>query len=381
MKVVRTTGLPVKMWDSETEQGAVDQALDASRLPFVFKHVALMPDAHQGYGVPIGSVLATNQVIIPNAVGVDIGCGMAAIQTDFQSSDMNEIMIKEWMKDVRATIPVGFNKHKEAQDSNVFSNVPDIEVLQRELSNARLSLGTLGGGNHFIELQEGQDGYVWIMIHSGSRNPGLKVAKEYHDMAVKLCEKWSSDIPNKDLSFLPMDELGAEYYEAMTWCMDYALENRSLMIGRAWEALNAGTGAKIRDEVNIHHNYAGFEHHFGKNVIVHRKGATKASHGLRGIIPGSMGSSSYITYGLGSPESFESCSHGAGRRMSRTEAKKVLDLEAQQEIMGRIVHGLRSTKNLDEAPGAYKDIDTVMANQEDLTQVINKLTPLASIKG
>ena len=370
------------MWDENTEQGALDQALNGALIPQAFKHIALMPDAHQGYGVPIGTVLATQQVIIPNAVGVDIGCGMAAIQTNLQASDIRDDgTIRQWMQMVRDTIPRGFNHQKEAQESNLWLHTPDIEVIQREAKSARKQLGTLGGGNHFIELQKDQDGRVWIMVHSGSRNIGLKVAKHYHEIAVKLCEKWKSDIPNRDLSFLPMDETGSEYYDAMNWCLEFAEENRDHMIARAYGALSELTGAGVTDNVNIHHNYAAMENHFGKNVMVHRKGATKASFRLRGIIPGSMGTSSYITYGLGNPESFESCSHGAGRTMGRKQAQRELNLESEQQRMEGIVHGLRTTKNLEEAPSAYKDIDTVMSNQEDLVEITTKLTPLASIKG
>lgn len=380
MKVVDTEKLPIKMWLDEIESGALQQAKNLANLPFAFKWVAIMPDSHEGYGMPIGGVLATNQVIIPNAVGVDIGCGMVAVQTSLREIDTDTL--KQIMGKTREAIPVGFNHQKEAQFWDGFDNAPDIPIIQQELASARKQLGTLGGGNHFIEIQRGDDGFIWLMIHSGSRNFGLKAAGVYHKAAQALCEKWLSDIPDKDLSFLPIDTReGREYYEAMSFCLMFAQANRALMMKRLTDIVIEITGATVQDEINIHHNYAAFEHHYGKNVLVHRKGATKASSGQRGIIPGSMGTSSYIVTGLGNSESFESCSHGAGRKMGRKEASRSLNLEEEQKKMDGIIHGLRSVKELDEAPGAYKDIDIVMENQRDLVSISVKLTPLAVIKG
>jgi len=380
MKVVDTEKLPIKMWLDDIENGALQQAKNLANLPFAFKWVAIMPDSHQGYGMPIGGVLATSQVIIPNAVGVDIGCGMVAVQTSLREIDTDTL--KQIMGKARNAIPVGFNHQKEAQAWDGFDHAPDIPIIQQELSSARRQLGTLGGGNHFIEIQRGDDGFIWLMIHSGSRNFGLKTANIYHKTARALCEKWQSDLPDKDLSFLPMDiKEGREYYDAMSFCLKFAQANRALMMKRLTEIVSDITGAAVRDEINIHHNYAAFEDHYGRNVLVHRKGATKATSGLRGIIPGSMGTSSYIVTGLGNPESFESCSHGAGRKMGRKEAARTLDLEEEQRKMTGVIHGLRSTKELDEAPGAYKDIDVVMKNQRDLVNISVKLIPLAVIKG
>jgi tRNA-splicing ligase RtcB len=319
-------------------------------------------------------------VIIPNAVGVDIGCGMNAAKTCLASIDVDTMKII--MGKVREVIPVGFEHNKGAQAWSGFDSAPDIKIIQQELKSAREQLGTLGGGNHFIEIQQGNDGFVWLMIHSGSRNFGFKTARVYNEIAQKLCARWYSSVTDKDLAFLPIETPeGKEYFTAMKYCLDFAKANRELMMDRLIEIVQAETGTSVTDKLDIHHNYAAFEHHYGKNVLVHRKGATKAQLDQRGIIPGSMGTSSYIVSGLGNPESFESCSHGAGRRMGRKEACRTLILEDEQKKMGNVIHGLRNQNELDEAPGAYKDIDVVMENQKDLVKILVKLTPLAVIKG
>lgn len=372
--------IPIKAWTNEIEDSALSQARNLAMLPFLYKWVALMPDCHVGYGMPIGGVVAANNVVSPNLVGVDIGCGVIATKTSLEQIDIETI--KKIMGKIRETIPVGFNHNKQAQSWDGFDLAPDIPIIQQELTSARKQLGTLGGGNHFIEIQKGDDGYIWLMIHSGSRNFGLKTAKEYNKKAVDLCERWYAEIPNKDLAFFPIEEKeGKEYMVAMNYCLDFAQANRSLMMEKLFDIFKTETNAGISDEINIHHNYAAWENHFGRNVIVHRKGATKATLGLKGIIPGSMGSSSYITEGLENFDSFFSCSHGAGRRMGRGEATRTLNLEEEQKKMEGIVHGLRTNANLDEAPGAYKSIDEVMENQKDLTKILVKLTPLANIKG
>lgn len=380
-KVITSERLPIKLWLDNIESGALEQAKNIANLRFAWKWIAIMPDCHQGYGMPIGGVMATKDgVIVPNAVGVDIGCGMVASKTNITEIDTDTI--KQVLGEIRKTVPVGFNHNKEKQDWDGFDKAPDLPVIQRELESAKKQLGTLGGGNHFIELQKGSDGHIWIMLHSGSRNFGLKVAVEYHDKAKELCERWISDIPSPDLSFLPMDtKLGEDYFQAMNYCLDFALASRSLMMDRSMASLNMFTGAVEEDRINIHHNYAAMEHHYNKNVLVHRKGATRARKGQVGIIPGSMGTNSYIVLGLGNKESFMSCSHGAGRVMGRNQAKKELVLEDEQKRMAGVVHGLRNKNDLDEAPSAYKDIDTVMENQSDLVEVAVTLSPLGNIKG
>jgi len=381
MKVITTERIPVKLWLDDIEDGALSQAMDLAKLKFAFKHIAIMPDSHLGYGMPIGGIMATDQVIVPNAVGVDIGCGMTAIKSNIKVEDMPEEELKRIMGEMRKEVPVGFAHHKEKQEWEGFDKAPDIEIIQKELENAKYQLGTLGGGNHFIEIQKGDDGFVWVMLHSGSRNFGLKTATEYHNKAKKICERWLSDIPNDDLSFLPMDSPeGQDYFKAMNFALDFAFANRKLMMSRIVDII--GESHFEWDKlINIHHNYATMENHFGKNVLVHRKGATKATAGLTGIIPGSMGTSSYITEGLGNPESFMSSSHGAGRKMGRGDAIRSLNLEDEQKKMTGIVHGLRNKQNLDEAPGAYKDINVVMENQKDLVKIVTELKPMAVIKG
>jgi tRNA-splicing ligase RtcB len=382
MRVIDTEKIPIKMWLTDIEDGALNQAKDLANLPFAFRHIAIMPDSHVGYGMPIGGVMATQGVIIPNAVGVDIGCGMMAVRTSLLDRELEELKLKSILGKIRAVVPVGFNHHNEPRKWDGFDLAPNIQIIMAELKSARCQLGTLGGGNHFIEIQKGDDGYIWIMLHSGSRNFGFKTAHVYHELAKKLCERWYSSIPNKDLSFLPMDDLsGREYFDAMNFCLDFAQANRAEMMERIMGIMADSTGASFCEPINIHHNYAVMEHHFGQNVMVHRKGATRAYLGQDGIIPGSMGTSSYITRGLGTDESFKSSSHGAGRKMGRKEATRTLNLAEEQAKMGSVVHGLRNQADLDEAPGAYKDIDDVMANQSDLTEIIVKLTPLAVIKG
>lgn len=379
-QVITSERIPIKLWLDDIEEGALQQAKNLANLPFSYKHVAIMPDSHQGFGMPIGGVLATKDMIISNAVGVDIGCGMLAVKTSLREIDADAI--KTIIGKVREVVPLGFNHQSTPQEWDGFDVAPDIEIIQKELTSARKQLGTLGGGNHFIEIQSGSDGHIWVMIHSGSRNFGLKTADVYHKKAVAMCERWVSNIPDKDLAFLPLDTLeGQEYLTAMNYCLDFAFANRALMMKNILEIVSDLTGATIEQEVNIHHNYAQIENHFGEDVIVHRKGATKATTDTIGIIPGSMGSHSYIVSGKGNPDSFMSCSHGAGRKMGRKQAERALDLVQEQEKMKGIVHGLRSVSNLDEAPGAYKDIDVVMENQKDLVDILVELTPLGNMKG
>lgn len=380
MQTITTERIPIKLWADEIDAQAMQQARNLANLPFAFRQVAVMPDAHTGYGMPIGGVLATRDMVIPNAVGVDIGCGMAAVRTDLTT--ISTEALREILALIRVNVPVGFKHHPDSQLWDGFNRAPDIPIIQEELFSARHQLGTLGGGNHFIEIQQGDDGFIWLMIHSGSRNFGLKAANEYHRLAKTLCAKSKTSLPDPDLSYLPADSRdGRDYLNAMNFCLDFARANRALMVTRCMDAISAVTGGVGTYSVNIHHNYAALERHFGHEVLVHRKGATAAFKGQAGIIPGSMGAHSYITEGLGNEESFQSSSHGAGRRMGRKEAARKLDLAAEQKKMKGILHGLRTTRDLDEAPGAYKDIDEVMAQQQDLVKIVSRLRPLAVIKG
>ena len=376
------------MWLSDAEPTAIQQVKNLANLPFVFKHIALMPDCHQGYGMPIGGVMATQGVIVPNAVGVDIGCGMCALKTSLTGISTEEI--KQVMSGIRELVPLGFDHHDEAQNENLMPSlekVPNESVVRRQYVAARKQIGTLGGGNHFIEIQKGSDGHIWVMVHSGSRNIGLKVADHYNRIASQLNERWHSSVPKRmDLAFLPIETREAkDYFAEMQYCVDFAFANRKLMMENIKLVfVNVmGEGFKEIDFINIAHNYARWESHFGKNVIVHRKGATSAREGEIGIIPGSQGTKSYIVRGKGNNESFQSCSHGAGRSLGRKQAQRELNLEEEICNLNEqgILHSIRFLKDLDEAPGAYKDIQVVMENQRDLVDILVELSPLAVIKG
>ncbi len=347
-----------------------------------------MPDCHSGYGMPIGGVIATKGVVIPNAVGVDIGCGMCAVKTSL--NEINTDILKTIMSGIRELVPLGFDHHKQAQDESLMpsvENVPEHGIVRRQYTAAKKQIGTLGGGNHFIEIQQGSDGHVWIMIHSGSRNIGLKVAEHYNKLAIHLNERWYSSVDKKqDLAFLPIETQEAkDYFAEMQYCVDFAFANRLLMMERIKSVFSSIVGESFSalEFINIAHNYARWESHFGSNVIVHRKGATSARVGEVGIIPGSQGTKSYIVRGKGNAESFESCSHGAGRLLGRKQAQRELVLEEEIEKLNSqgVVHSIRNTKDLDEAPGAYKNIDIVMRNQADLVDILVELSPLAVIKG
>lgn len=386
-QVIMSERVPIKMWLDDIESGALAQAKNLANLPFAFKHLAIMPDSHQGYGMPIGGVLATTGVVIPNAVGVDIGCGMCALKTPLQS--ISGESLRAVMGSIRKTVPVGFDHHKKAQVEALMPPLPEKspEIVTRQYRSALKQIGTLGGGNHFIEIQKGSDGFIWVMIHSGSRNLGYKVAKHYNNLAVNLNALWYSSVPkSQELAFLPLESREASaYLVEMNYCVKFALANRKLMMNRAVDAFREefpDMEWDIEDQlINIAHNYAQFENHFNKNVIVHRKGATQAYAEQIGIIPGSQGTKSYIVRGLGNPESFMSCSHGAGRKMGRKQAQRELSVEVEAAKMEGILHSVRNRKDLDEAPGAYKDIDIVMANQADLVDIVIELTPLGGIKG
>ncbi len=388
-KVISTERIPIKMWLDEPEEGSILQAKNLANLPFAFKQICLMPDTHQGYGMPIGGVLATQGVIIPNAVGVDIGCGMCAVKTNTIADSISKEDIKKIMSGIRELVPLSFEHHKERQDESLMPqdfNIDELHVIKNQYLGALKQLGTLGGGNHFIELQRCNDGYLWIMIHSGSRNLGKQVADHYNRVAKKMNELWCSSVnPKADLAFLPFQTDEAhKYYKEMRYCTEFAFANRRLMMERIQEAISSVI-AKVDFEpiINIAHNYAAFEEHFGEKVIIHRKGATSAKAGEIGIIPGSQGTKSYIVEGLGNPESFMSCSHGAGRALSRSAAIKTLDLEAEKRKLDEqgIIHSVRNQSDLEEASSAYKDISQVMAFQSDLVKIRTELSPLAVIKG
>lgn len=389
MNVKLINDRPVKIWTDYVEDSAMEQIENLARLPFLYHHLAVMPDVHTGMGMPIGGVLACVDTVIPNAVGVDIGCGMCAVKTTVKTADIDYLVFrKRVLSKVREIIPLGMSHHKQPQDESLMPQGHDIDlttVVKSEYKSALRQLGTLGGGNHFIEFQRDEDDNLWIMIHSGSRNLGKMVGDYYNKKAREHNEKWHSVVePSMRLAFLPNDvpEFD-EYWREMQFCIDFALCNRKLMMSRIQEVLTSVfPEIEFEPMINIVHNYAAWETHFGRNVVVHRKGATFAGKGTIGIIPGSQGTASYIVEGLGNPESFNSCSHGAGRVLSRTAAINQLDMEAEVQRLNEqgVIHAIRNKSDLQEAPSAYKDIEEVIKNQLDLISVKTRLLPVAVIK-
>lgn len=383
-------GTPVKLWANTIDPIAYKQIDILSRLPFVYHHLAFMPDIHAGKGMPIGGVLATKDVVIPNGVGVDIGCGMCAIKTNLKVAEISlEVLRDKIMAGIIKCIPIGRDHHDEMQDEAFMPQGYDVDklrVVRTQYVSARRQIGTLGGGNHFIELQKDGAGILWVMMHTGSRNLGHRVGKYYSELAKTMNQRWYSSIdPEWQMDFFPLTSKEfKEYWAEMTYCMDFAFCNRKLMMNRICEVIKeAVPQAEFEPMINIAHNYAAWEHHFGKDVIVHRKGAVRSRKGDIGIIPGSQGTNSYIVEGLGNEDSFMSSSHGAGRRMSRVEAIRTLDLQTEidrLDSMG-VLHMITCQKDLEEAAGAYKDITQVLANESDLVKVITELSPVAVIKG
>lgn len=394
MKVINEDGSrPIKIWTDYVEDSALVQLKNLARLPFIAGNgVACMPDVHAGIGSTVGTVIATNKAIIPAAVGVDIGCGMNAIRLSLKASDLPESLI-EIRHQIERDIPLGAggaNKERCYQQGIIESGhlravSTGMGIINDSLIHkAAVQLGSLGSGNHFIEicLDENQD--VWIMLHSGSRGVGNRIGTHFIEKAKRDMERFFINLPDKDLAYLPEDtETFNDYVSAVSWAQDYALENRKRMMEKVIAALSVHIpiGFSITQEaINCHHNYIALENHFGQNLWVTRKGAIRAREGDLGIIPGSMGQRSYIVRGKGNPESYCSCSHGAGRKMSRTQARKtftIADLQSQTEG----VECRKDNSVLDEIPGAYKSIDEVMANQTDLVDVVHILKQVLCVKG
>lgn len=392
IRTISGNGLEVKLWTEDLEQGAFRQIKNLSNHPFARKHIAIMPDVHEGFGMPIGGVMATSGVIIPNAVGVDIGCGMSAVRTNISGISLNDL--KKIMSDIREIVPLGFKHHNRSQgddrmpDPLILGFDPlDLPVVSQEYESALRQVGTLGGGNHFIEIQKGDDDVIWIMIHSGSRNIGKQVADFYNRKAISINKKDGDDYgPRTELAWISLDsEDGKNYMKEMQYCILFGMCNRYLMMERIVGVFEYSfkSGFACDEPINIAHNYAAVETHFGEELVIHRKGATKASKGLTGIIPGSQGTKSYIVKGKGNPDSFESCSHGAGRVMGRNQAVRTLDLQEEIRRLDKlnIIHSIRRQSDLEEAPSAYKNINMVISQQSDLIDVGVTLSPLAVIKG
>ena len=391
-------GKLVKIWlenETDLEETAKEQIINLSRLPFIFKQVAIMPDVHSGYGMPIGGVIGTQGVIIPNAVGVDIGCGMSFLLTDIEADTLTEKLKQDIVKDIMKCVPVGF-AHRQTegfmsgsmciQRELLMTN--GIEELNKFCFPADLKqVGTLGGGNHFIELQKSDTGKLAVMLHSGSRNVGKQVCDFFNKLAKEKNSEWFSSVPKDwDLAFLPADSEGGLWYiQYMNYCLSFAKQNRENMMNEIMGVLyKHNVLGKTEPLVDIHHNYASLENHFGQNLWIHRKGAVRSRKNDIVIIPGSMGSFSYIAKGLGNPESFESCSHGAGRVMSRKKAKLIISqTEVTKELneKGIVIGKQNMTDVAEESRQAYKDIESVINNERDLIEPVMKLQTIAVIKG
>jgi tRNA-splicing ligase RtcB (3'-phosphate/5'-hydroxy nucleic acid ligase) len=387
--------IPVKVFTDDLEPHARAQLLNVAQLPIVFGHVAAMPDVHAGIGATVGSVIPTRRAIIPAAVGVDIGCGMNAVRLSLEAD-----RLPDGLSRVRAAIeravPVGFDEHRESDSrrgacaplarrlETIVRKHPKIAKMQRDHENKWVrQMGSLGGGNHFIEVCLDESGRVWVMLHSGSRGAGNCIGRYFIAQAREAMHKRDAHLPDRDLAWLEEGSMDFEdYVEAVGWAQDYALANRHEMMELILNALRRELPEfDTTDEaINCHHNYVQEERHAGERVYVTRKGAISAREGELGIIPGSMGARSYIVRGKGNPESFCSCAHGAGRRMSRAEAKRRFS-RADLEEQTRGVECRKDKGVLDEIPGAYKDIDRVMADQTDLVEIVHTLKQVVCVKG
>jgi tRNA-splicing ligase RtcB len=375
----------VLAWGSDIEAATIEQAAKASRLPFIDGHLALMPDAHIGIGATIGSVIPTRGAIVPAAVGVDIGCGMIAVETDLVADGLPDNLdpLHGWIAEV---VPAGVGKgHASARGVEIPAH-----FSQKEAATAANQYGSLGSGNHFVEVCLDERDRVWVVLHSGSRGIGNQLAKKHIDGAKRLMRQWFIELDDPDLAYLVQGthEFDA-YISDMQWAQRYALGNRAAMMDavltQLWGFVGVdrehGVGNEVR-RINCHHNFTQMENHHGRNVWLTRKGAIKAGTGDEGVIPGSMGTSSYIVRGLGNPASYESCSHGAGRRMSRSAARKTLTVESLETAMkGRAWNDGDAKALLDEHPDSYKSIDQVMADQADLVAIEHTLHQVLNYKG
>lgn len=395
-------GSPIKMWTRgvPVEDEARAQLSRAAQMPFIFKHMAAMPDVHVGIGATVGSVIPTKGAVIPAAVGVDIGCGMMAARTSLVASDLPD-NLAGIRSAIEAAVPHGRSVGRGKRDKGSWGDPPPAVVdawamlAQRfdritdkyprlKNTNQLTHLGTLGTGNHFIELCLDEDQRLWVMLHSGSRGVGNAIGSFFIELAKKDMRKWFINLPDENLAYFPegTDHFD-DYVEAVEWAQDFAALNRRMMMTHVLDALRSQIAKPFDAEceaVNCHHNYVARENHFGENVLVTRKGAVRAAKGTMGIIPGSMGAKSFIVRGLGNPESFDSCSHGAGRVMSRTAAKKLVTLDEHiADTAG--VECRKDEGVIDETPKAYKPIEAVMAAQADLVEIVHTLKQVVCVKG
>ncbi|MDR3054967.1 MAG: RtcB family protein [Zoogloeaceae bacterium] len=391
--------VPIKIWTRDLEHQALQQLVNLSQLDIVRHPIAVMPDVHAGVGATVGAVIPTTNAIIPAAVGVDIGCGMVAVRLTLNARDLPD-NLRAIRSAIEAAVPVGFNQHERgkvkgsahARQARHLSDALDAIVgkhsglmkMQRHFNETwACQLGTLGGGNHFIELCIDEACQVWVMLHSGSRGIGNVIGRYFIAAAQKDMRRHQIALPDRDLAYFSEGSaLFDDYIEALTWAQDYALENRRMLMALTLAALRPGlpTFGTSDEAINCHHNYVARETHFGERMYITRKGAIRAGEGELGIIPGSMGAKSFIVRGLGNAAAYCSCSHGAGRRMSRSAAKRRFtrhDLAAQTaDVECRKDGGV-----VDEIPGAYKDIDEVMANQSDLVAIAHTLKQVLCVKG
>jgi tRNA-splicing ligase RtcB len=398
-------GVDIKIWNRgvPVEEAAIEQLRNLSSLPFIHKHIAAMSDCHWGMGATVGSVIATKGAVIPAAVGVDIGCGMAASRTNLTASDLPD-SLAGLRSAIEAAIPHGRTNNGAPGDRGAWGTVPDGHAvmmktladdleqiclrhpkLDRAAGRAQNHIGTLGTGNHFVEVCLDEEQRVWVMLHSGSRGIGNAIGSHFIELAKADMRRWFINVPDIDLAYIPQGSaLFQDYWQALRWAQAYARVNRELMMREAMIALSASLGGRAIEHdlqaVNCHHNYVSWERHFGENVMVTRKGAVDAHEGVMGIIPGSMGAKSFIVRGKGNRDAFCSCSHGAGRAMSRGAAKKLFTLEDHAAATAG-VECRKDADVLDETPAAYKDIDAVMAAQADLVEVVHTLKQVVCVKG
>lgn len=394
-KVMTENHVPVKIWTDDVDDRSMEQLGNIAKLPFIHHHIAAMPDVHLGLGATIGSVIATHKAIIPAAVGVDIGCGMVAARLSITANDLDEKSLKKVFDQISLDVPVGRAQHADNRVlvdavqpfepglKRLTDRHPELLKSFGKFSKWMNQMGSLGGGNHFIEVCLDEADQVWVMLHSGSRGIGNAIADHFIKLARKDMERWMINLPDRDLAYFPEGtEHFDDYVDAVHWAQEYAMQNRQCMLDLVLSALARHLPAfeVTTEAVNCHHNYVAHEHHYGANVWVTRKGAIRAREGDLGIVPGSMGAKSYIVRGKGNPESFNSSAHGAGRKMSRTAAEKAFtETDLANQTVGVICRKDKGV--IDEIPGAYKDIDQVMANQNDLTEILHTLKQVVCVKG
>ncbi|MRX27253.1 RtcB family protein [Kangiella sp. HZ709] len=394
-RVFKKGKVPVKVYTEDIAPEAIQQLENMSHLPFIHSHIAAMPDVHLGKGATVGSVIPTKKAIIPAAVGVDIGCGMNAVRLSLKAYQLPD-NLKPIRMAIEDKVPVGFAAHKwtgfddkysrplmDGLDKIIAKHPAIIKRMKAPHKTPIIQMGTLGGGNHFIELCLDENNDVWVMLHSGSRGIGNQIGQYFIQLAKKEMQTHHINLPDKDLAYLSEGtESFDDYWFAVKWGQDYAYKNRQKMMALVLDVLKQQLPefSVTKEAINCHHNYVEMENHFGENVYLTRKGAIRAREGDLGIIPGSMGAKSFIVRGKGNPQSFCSCSHGAGRTLSRTAAKKLFK-RSDLEMQTKGVECRKDSQVIDEIPAAYKDIDTVMENQHDLVEVVHTLKQVVCIKG